>query len=297
MNPQMHQQPLSHFITVADGLKIHAREYGATAREKLPVVCLAGLARTSLDFDRIATALANGSAGVPRRVVAIDYRGRGLSDRDKNWQNYDMRMENADILQVLAALEASEAIFIGTSRGGLHLMMMAATRPAAIRAAVLNDIGPIIEAKGIARIKGYVGKLPQPKSWSDAVDLAKRIMGAQFSVLSEDDWLAYAKLTFEETDNGFAPRYDTALMRSLDAFDLEKPLPVLWPQFAGLNHAPLLAIRGENSDLLSQETLEEMGKQHPACDTYVVPGQGHAPLLLDDASIARVSQFVTRVDP
>jgi len=122
-------------------------------------------------------------------------------------------------------------------------------------------------------------------------------MGAQFSSLTEDDWLAYAKLTFEETDKGFAPRYDTALMRSLDAFDLEKPLPVLWPQFAGLNHAPLLAIRGENSDLLSQETLDEMGKRHPACETHVVPGQGHAPLLLDDASIARVSAFIARVDP
>jgi pimeloyl-ACP methyl ester carboxylesterase len=293
----MSPQPKSHFITVADGLKIHAREYAGTASHGHPIVCMPGLARTAMDFDKLATALAEGSAGKNRRVIAIDYRGRGLSDRDSDWQHYDMRTENSDILQVLAALEASEAIFIGTSRGGLHILMMGATRPAAIRAAVMNDIGPIIEAKGLARIKGYVGKLPQPRSWDDAVELAKRIMGVQFVGLSEDEWLTYAQLTFEETDKGFVPRYDTALMKSLDSFNLEQPLPVLWPQFAGLAHAPLLAIRGENSDLLAQETLEEMTKRHPDCEAHVVPGQGHAPLLMDETSIQRVSRFIARVDP
>lgn len=294
MTDSIHIQ--SHFVTVADGLKIHAREYNGAADGALPVVCLPGLARTADDFDPVAKALASGEGVRPRRVIAIDYRGRGLSNRDSKWENYDLRIENADILQVLAALEIGEAIFLGTSRGGIHIFMLSATRPAAIRAAILNDIGPVIEPKGLARIKGYVGKLPQPTSWKDAVDLAKRIMGAQFSNLSEDDWLAYAKLTFEETKQGFVARYDTRLMKTLDLVDLEKPLPQLWPQLAALGHAPLLALRGENSDLLSQATLEEMGKRHPDCETHVVEGQGHAPLLLDRHSIARIAAFVAKVD-
>ncbi len=292
----MTDEPISQslFFTMADGLRVHARDYNRGASGVLPLVCLPGLARTAQDFDVIANAIARGAAGAPRRVLSIDYRGRGLSDHDKNWQNYDMRVENADILQILAATEIHEAIFLGTSRGGLHIMVMAATRPSAIRAAILNDIGPVLEAKGLARIKGYVGKLPQPSSWKDAVDIAKRIMGTQFHALSEDDWLAYAKLTFEETDKGFVARYDPKLMKTLDAFNLEQPLPVLWPQFAGLNHAPVLVLRGENSDLLSQETFEEMPRRHPACETFVVPGQGHAPLLLDKASIASIAAFVSK---
>ena len=289
-------QPVSIFVTSTDGLRIHARDYNAGAQNALPVVCLPGLARTVEDFDAIARALAQGAAGKPRRVLAIDYRGRGLSDRDPNWKNYDIRVENADILQVLAATGVNAAAFLGTSRGGLHSMVFAATRPAVLRGVILNDIGPVIESKGLARIKGYVGKLPQPKSWPDAADLAKRIMSAQFTALQEDDWLAYARLTFEETARGFVPRYDTALMKQLDLVDLEQPLPQLWPQFEALAHVPVLAVRGENSDLLSPQTLDEMAQRHPACQTYVVPGQGHAPLLLDEASIARIAQFIRQID-
>lgn len=287
----------SQFITVQDGLKIHARVYEPNAvKAALPVICLPGLARTAEDFAPLAQAIASGAADAPRRVIAIDYRGRGLSDRDSNWQNYDMRVENADILQVMDALDVAEAAFVGTSRGGLHMMMMGVTRPAAIRAVILNDIGPIIEARGLARIKGYVGKLPQPRSWPDAVDLAKRVMGQQFTGLSEAEWLGYAKLTFEETATGFVARYDTKLMKTLENFNLEQPLPELWVQFDGLRNVPVLAIRGENSDLLSPETHAAMGRRHPRCETFVVPGQGHAPLLMDADSIARVAAFIARLE-
>lgn len=287
----------SQFVTVQDGLKIHARVFEpALPSSALPLVCLPGLARTAADFDVIAQAIASGAAKRPRRVIAIDYRGRGLSDRDSNWQNYDLRIENADILQVLDALSVPEAVLLGTSRGGLHMMVMGVTRPACIRGVILNDIGPVLEARGLARIKGYVGKLPQPKSWPDAVDLAKRVMGSHFTALSEDEWLAYAKLTFEETPSGFAPRYDTQLMKTLDAFNLEQPLPELWPQFDGLRHAPVLALRGENSDLLSSATLAAMGQRHPRCETHVVPAQGHAPLLLDASTIDRVARFIASIE-
>ncbi len=286
----------SRFLSAPDSLKLHARDYGSAHMPGTPVLCLPGLSRTAADFDVIARALAQGAASRPRRVVALDYRGRGLSDRDAKWKNYDLRVENADMLACMDALGLEHAIFLGTSRGGLHTMMTAATRPGAIKAAILNDIGPVVEAQGLARIRGYIGKLPAPHSWADAVDLAKKIMGGQFTSLTEDDWLAYAKLTFEETGGKFAPRYDTRLMKTLEGLDLEAPLPNAWPQFEGLGNVPTLCVRGENSDLLSPETVAEMGRRHRRFESHTVPGQGHAPLLLDEPTINVIADFITRCD-
>jgi pimeloyl-ACP methyl ester carboxylesterase len=284
----------SRFISGPDGLKLHARDYGSSHMPGTPVLCLPGLSRTAADFDVIARALAKGAANGPRRVVALDYRGRGLSDRDADWKNYDLRVENTDILACMDALSLEHAIFLGTSRGGLHTMMMAAIRPGVIKAAVLNDIGPVIEAQGLARIRGYIGKLPAPHSWPDAVDLAKRVMGGQFTSLTEADWLAYAQLTFEETDGKFSPRYDTRLMKTLEGLDLEAPLPTAWPQFEGLSNVPTLCVRGENSDLLSPATVAEMRERHSRFETHTVPGQGHAPLLMDEPTIQVIADFITR---
>ncbi len=281
--------PVSRFYSAEDGLKLHMRDWPSRSRAT-PVVCLPGLARTAADFEALASRLA-----ATRRVVALDYRGRGLSEWDRNWKNYDLMAENADILSVLVAAEISEAIFVGTSRGGIHTMILTATGPTLIRAAVLNDIGPVLEAKGLARIRGYVGKLPAPNSWADATDLARRTMSAQFTGLSDADFEAYARLTFEEKDGRFATRYDPMLMKTLDAYDLNSPLPTMWPQFEGLRDVPVLAIRGENSDLLSIETLDEMGRRHPRFQSFTVPGQGHAPLLLDVSSIDRIASFVASV--
>ena len=280
----------SRFFTAADGLRLHMRDYGPRASTALPIVCLPGLARTAGDFDPLARALCGA-----RRVVALDYRGRGLSERDRDWKNYDILVENADILNVLTGAGIEAAIFVGTSRGGLHIMALAATRPALLRGAVLNDIGPVIEAKGLMRIRGYVGTLPRPSSWADAVDLLKATASAQFTGLDDADWEAYARLTFEQRDGRFVPQYDPLLRKGLEALDFETALPALWPQFEGLRHIPLLVIRGANSDLLAPATVEEMLRRHPDGWSHVVPGQGHAPLLRDAATIARIAAFVRMV--
>ena len=198
----------SRFFTAADGLRLHMRDYGPRASTALPIVCLPGLARTAGDFDPLARALCGS-----RRVVALDYRGRGLSERDKDWKNYDIMVENADILTVLTGAGIAAAIFVGTSRGGLHIMVTAATRPTLLRGAVLNDIGPVIEPKGLMRIRGYVGTLPQPSSWADAVDLLKATASAQFTALDDADWEAYARLTFEQRHGRFVPQYDPLLAK------------------------------------------------------------------------------------
>ncbi|MFY8151543.1 MAG: alpha/beta fold hydrolase, partial [Hyphomicrobiales bacterium] len=153
------------FIHAQDGLRLHARDQGPTTGGRLPLICLPGLSRNAADFEEIADALASGPAA--RRVVSVDYRGRGLSAWDPNPANYDIRVENGDILALLAALDIGHAVFLGTSRGGLLTMAMGAARPGAIRGVVLNDIGPIIDARGLLRIRGYVGKLPLPRSFAE----------------------------------------------------------------------------------------------------------------------------------
>jgi pimeloyl-ACP methyl ester carboxylesterase len=296
--------PTSHFISAPDGLRLHARDYGSRIASALPVVCLPGLARSGTDFETLATALA-GDPKQPRRVIALDYRGRGRSDYDRDPANYSFQVEIADVLAVLAALDCGRAIFIGTSRGGILTMLMAALRPAIIAGVVLNDIGPVIEPKGLMRIKGYVGKLPQPRSYEDGADILRRLFSAQFPTLTPQDWLASAHRTFKDVDGRLVPDYDVALAKTLEGVDFEKPLPPLWAQFDALSAVPMMVIRGANSDLLSAATVEAMAARRAAVETMaarrstletlVVPDQGHAPLLAEADVIARIAGFVGRV--
>ncbi len=282
--------PVSRFVSAPDGLRLHLLDWDCGGRG-MPVVCLPGLARTAEDFTALAERLAPA-----RRVLALDYRGRGGSARDPDWKNYDIAVENADVLAQLTAVGIDSAFIVGTSRGGLHAMLLSATRPALLRAVVLNDIGPVIEVVGLLRISGYVGKLPQPASWPDAIDLMKRIMSSQFSGLDEAAWETFARLTFKETDGRLETRYDPALHRQLELLDLQAPVPQLWPQFDGLRHLPTLVLRGENSDLLSRDTLAQMRRRHEGLETHEVAGQGHAPLLLDVATLDVIADFIGRAE-
>lgn len=285
----------SFFIRARDGLRLHARDYGPSASSLLPVVCLPGLARTSADFHELALALSQ-DASKPRRVLALDYRGRGRSDYDPNWRNYDIRIELDDMMQMLTAAGITEAVFVGTSRGGLLTMALSAARPGLIKGAVLNDVGPVIDARGLLRIKGYVGKLPTPRSYGEGAEILKRLSDQQFSAFGDAEWEMMARRTWTEREGRIVPDYDQNLMKVLEELDLEAPLPVLWNYFAGLNGVPVLAIRGANSDLLAETTLEEMGQRHPDCQTHTVPGQGHAPVLGSRDMVQRIGKLVSRAE-
>lgn len=285
----------SFFITARDGLKLHTRDYGPLASEALPVVCLPGFARTAGDFHELALALANEEAA-PRRVLALDYRGRGRSDYDKDWKNYDIRIELDDMMQVLTAAGIEAAVFVGTSRGGLLTMALGAARPALIKGVVLNDVGPIIDARGLLRIRGYVGKMPVPRSYAEGAEILKRLADQQFSIFGDAEWEIMARRTWTERDGRLVTDYDPNLMKVLEELDLEAPLPVLWNYFAGLTHVPMLAIRGANSDLLAAQTLTEMAERHPDCQIHEAPGQGHAPLLGSRDMIKRISKLVARAE-
>ncbi|RDV01395.1 alpha/beta fold hydrolase [Undibacter mobilis] len=283
---------VSRFVTATDGLKLHVRDFAARDRKALPVICLPGLARTTDDFETLAAALAAGG----RRVIALDYRGRGRSDYDPDPAKYSLPVELGDVITVLTALALEPAVFVGTSRGGLLTMLMAAVRPASVAGAVLNDIGPMLEAEGLVRIKGYVGKLPTPSSYDEAARVLARLFGAQFPNLSHHDWLLSARRTYKDKDGGLVVNYDVALGKALDDFDPQKPLPDLWPQFEALKDVPVMVIRGALSDLLSATTVLEMERRHPALETLVVPDQGHAPLLTESGTISRIAAFIGRCD-
>jgi pimeloyl-ACP methyl ester carboxylesterase len=285
----------SFFISARDGLRLHARDYGPLAAPALPVICLPGFARTAADFHELALALAQDEAR-PRRVLALDYRGRGRSAYDKTWANYDLRVELDDMMQLLTAAGIEQAIFIGTSRGGLLTMALAAARPALIKGAVLNDVGPVIDARGLLRIRGYVGKLPTPRSYAEGAEILKRLSDQQFPLFGEAEWEMMARRTWTERDGKLVPDYDPNLMKVLEELDLEAPLPALWSYFDGLNAVPLLAIRGANSDLLAEKTLQEMGERHPDCETFVAPGQGHAPLLGSKDMVRRIGKLIGRAE-
>jgi pimeloyl-ACP methyl ester carboxylesterase len=283
------------FVSAPDGLRLHARGFGRRDSRRRPVVCLPGLARTTHDFDGLAAALAN-DTDRSRFVLAIDYRGRGESAYDSDPANYNIATEIADVLAILTALEVEPAVFVGTSRGGILAMALATIRPAAIAGVVLNDIGPVIDTKGLVRIKSYLGRLPQPKSFEDAAEILRHLFSPQFPKLGADDWMMFARRTFKEQDRSLKPRYDPRLADVLKDVDMARSLPPLWKEFDALAAVPVMVIRGGNSDILSPETVEAMRARRPDLVVLEVPDQGHAPLLVESDVTANIGAFAARCD-
>lgn len=278
-----------------DGLKLHARVYGARIEGPPPAVCLPGLTRNARDFHELALHLSN-EARVPRKVVAFDYRGRGLSEYDRNWKNYDPLVEAADVMAGLVALGIEHAAFVGTSRGGLLTFAIAAMRPGVIRAAVLNDIGPVVDGAGLAQIRGYLERAPKPRDMAEAIAIQRSAQAADFPALSDADWERAGRAFFREDGGRLVADFDPALLNTLKRIDLNRPLPTLWPQFLGLRNVPVMAIRGENSRLTSAATLEEMARRHPDIRTLTVAGQGHAPFLETAGLPEKIAVFLERAD-
>jgi pimeloyl-ACP methyl ester carboxylesterase len=280
-------------FSARDGLRLYARHYAAPGSAHRPVLCLAGLSRNSRDFHHLASVLAAPGEGA-REVYALDSRGRGQSEHDRDWRNYSLLVELNDALDFMTAKELHGAIVIGTSRGGLIAMMMAVLRPNAIGAAILNDIGPVIEPEGLARIVAYIGRMPVPADWDEATRIVHEMSRRQFPVVTMAEWAEQARAWFND-DNGLPTLgYDPNIAKALSMSD--GPPPELWPQFGALAHVPVLAIRGEHSDILSAKTLEEMRARHPRLDVFTVRGQGHAPLLRDGPTVSTIQAFLQRCD-
>lgn len=268
-----------------DGHALFGRQWG-TPGAGLPLVCLPGLTRSSTDFAVLAQALAKRG----HHVVALDFRGRGGSAFAPA-STYTVLREARDTLLGLASLGITRAHCLGTSRGGLVMMMLGLIQPDLMASCIFNDIGPVVEAPGIARITAYLGVAPPP-SWPELVERLKRDQGPQFPHLTEADWEHYARQLY--TDDGGSPRlaYDPAMAEAFKAFDPSKPLPTFWEGFDALSARPMLVIHGAYSDVLSADTITAMADRHEGMQVYRVADQGHAPLLWDAPSHEVIAQML-----
>ncbi|MEZ5850572.1 MAG: alpha/beta hydrolase [Hyphomicrobiaceae bacterium] len=286
------------YYTSSDGLRLYGRHYpaaqsGAGAGRR-PVLCLPGLTRNSSDFDALARMLTDPANPSARDVFTVDYRGRGRSAHAADWHSYTLQVELADVLDFMTVTGIHGASVIGTSRGGLIAMLMAALRPTSLGAVVLNDIGPVIEREGLLRIVAYVGRVPLPATWSEASALVRDLNARQFPSVPAADWEVIARQWFVDEHGRPHHSYDQDLGKAVGVPEGE--MPDLWPQFEALRRFPLLAIRGETSDILSKETLDEMRLRHPNLESWTVKGQGHAPLLRDRATQIVIADFLLRAD-
>ncbi|MGB7335936.1 MAG: alpha/beta hydrolase [Salaquimonas sp.] len=282
--------------TSTDGLRLAGRKYGWENRDAKAVVCLPGLSRNSADFHQLAMHLAN-DAPVKRRVLCLDYRGRGNSQYDKNWENYSILIEADDVVQGVTAAGLEHPAFVGTSRGGLILMILAAMKPTLLSAIVMNDVGPEIDGPGLVRIKKMLETSKNTVSnWQEARDNLQQMGKRSFPKFDDAEWDRQARLIYTEKDGKIVRNYDPKLTNTLKAIDLDVRLPELWPQFTGLRNIPLMLIRGELTDLLAEKTVAKMQVIHPDMAVINVPDQGHAPDIGSAGLPEKISAFLEKND-
>jgi pimeloyl-ACP methyl ester carboxylesterase len=275
------------------GLGLYARDYarvGGPAR--LPVICIHGLTRNSADFEEVAPWI----AAQGRRVIAIDVRGRGLSERDPDPKRYNPKVYCQDVLALMDAAGIARAVFIGTSMGGIITMAIAARRLSAIGAAVLNDVGPVISMAGLERIKNYVGKGRPVESWDDAAAYIKSINEVAFPQNTMADWLVWAKRTFREENGRVVLDYDPKIAAAIQGAKLKPTSLVAKMLYRRLaRNRPTLLIRGANSDIVGPGEARYMREAAPGLEYAEVPGVGHAPMLGEPAARAALSSFLAHV--
>lgn len=277
--------------TSADGLSLYARDYAAASGPaRLPVIALHGLTRNSADFEAIAPQIAQSG----RRVLALDVRGRGQSDRAPDPMTYQPAVYAQDVLALLRDLGIERAVFLGTSMGGLITMGLAAIRSKVVAAAILNDIGPEVAKDGLARIAAYAGQTVEINNWADAAAYVRNLNEVALPHYTDADWDAFARRTFRiGTEGTPVPDYDPDIMAPIRAAGAKALVPNLWPMFGRLARGrPVLLVRGETSDLLSPAIAAKMQKRAPKMDFVEIPGIGHAPMLDEPEAKAAIFPFL-----
>lgn len=256
------------------------------------VLCLAGLSRNTRDFNDIAEFLRIKGY----HVVALDYRGRGKSDWDPNWQNYAIPVEGHDIDDAITKLQLDRFVVLGTSRGGLHAMgMVERFGPEQFCGVILNDIGPHLEMQGIRRIALSIGRTMTYPSYEALADNLTHTIGRQFPSFSDDDWLKLAHQIASDSDGQCLVDYDPALGHAFAAWDDSTPLPDVWHLYEVMAQIPVLILHGEHSDILNAETCQLMQDRHPNAEFVTIPGEGHAPVLWDNLSQNAIADFLERL--
>lgn len=273
------------FFTSSDGLQIHYRDYSA-GQPGTPVICLPGLTRNSRDFEDLAAHLCH-----RRRVLTIDFRGRGYSDHDPNWKNYHPATYVADVWTLLDTVGIDKVVVIGTSLGGLCAMAMAAMNASRLAGVVLNDIGPEVNSAGLERIRCYTGRLGPVSSWHDAVAQTKQIYGEWLPGLSESGWRRMAWKAYREDGKG-VPRLDIDANIGRAIRESAPTSADPWALFAALADVRTMLLWGALSDILTRDIIDKMLAVKPDLEVVEVPDRGHAPLLDEPESLAAIDRFV-----
>lgn len=270
-----------------DGLSLYFRDYGPRDGTEIPLLCLTGLARNSKDFAPFAARV----SALGRRVLCLDYRGRGRSGYDPDPMNYQPATYLNDIRHMLAALGLHRVVVVGSSLGGILGMGMGAAMPTAIAGLILNDVGPEIDTTGFARIQDYLKADRPHRSWDEAVADLKTIFTN--NSFTEAEWREVAEGTFRQGDDGLLHfDWDVKLYKPIEK---SPGIPDLWPYFNSVRHVPMLVLRGEKSDILLPGTVERMVANHPSIRAVTVPGAGHIPTLKEPEAVEAVDDFLGRI--
>ncbi len=273
---------MPHFTT-SDDLRLYYSDHG----NGQPVLCLAGLTRNGDDFNFLAPHLSH------IRMICLDSRGRGRSDYDENFNNYNIIREAADALELLDHLGLEDVTILGTSRGGLIAMGLAMAHKHRLRGVILNDIGPVIDTGGLGRIMDYVGHAPDLADFDVAAKALRGANAQDFPGVSLERWQEHARnMWFEKPEGGLGLRYDHHLRDALLAQSENAAPSDLWDWFAALAGLPVGVIRGANSDLLSADTLEEMHKRHQGLISATVPDRAHVPFLDETESLSVITAIL-----
>jgi pimeloyl-ACP methyl ester carboxylesterase len=273
-----------------DGLSLFARRY-ANAKATSSIIFMPGLTRNSADFEWLCEHL---SAQFNLNIYAMDFRGRGKSEWDPKPENYNPLTYAKDLHALIVKEELHDVILAGTSLGGLVAMIFAAHFKLTPRALILNDIGPEINLAGLRRIQNYVGAHHQVNDWEQAVGLVKSINQIALPDLNDSEWMTMAQALMHETKNGQVEfSYDPAISQTSSAKEAQREqVPNLWQEFNALNTIPVLVIRGQHSDILSNQCVELMQRAHPSLEYAEVPNRGHAPLLNEPAAVESIKVFL-----
>ena len=272
-----------HFV-VRDGLKLHYRDYPGSG-ERPPILCLHGLTRNARDFAAFAE-----RHSPTFRVIALDIRGRAESDYDPLPMRYNPLTYAGDVIELLDQLGIGQAIFVGTSLGGMVTMAVAAMQPQRIAASILNDVGPQLTPVGIERIQSYVGKGATFSSWEDAAAAIAANQGPAFPNYTKADWIAMARRNCREEGGEIRFDYDMAIVIPFES--APTPKIDMWPLFKALGQKPLLVVRGAISDLLSAHALDKMHEAVPDMKSVSVPNIGHAPMLDEPEASDAIDAFL-----
>lgn len=281
--------PVRHFTT-SDGLRLAYDDTGADPANdrRVPLLCLSGLTRNRFDFDYVFPHLTG------RRVIRLDYRGRGQSDH-ADPESYAVPVEGRDALELLDHLGLENAGILGTSRGGIIAMFLSATSGARVAGVCLNDIGPVLEEPGLEAIRGYVGRPPRGRDWDDlARQRAETMAAAGFAGVPHGRWRAEVQRHFRQTETGFALNYDPRLREAVLA-QMSGPAADLWPLFDAMAGKPLALLRGANSDLLGHAAADAMRARRPDMLYAEVRDRGHVPFLDEPDALPVLHAFLEKL--